>query len=183
MIIMNKKGFTLVELLASLIILSLLMTVAVGSVLRVIDSNRKELYVEDAKKLITQVEYTVRANKLGIVKPSSGNCIVVSLGYLETTDFKKAPSGGEYDHLASFVVLKNQNFNDVYYVRLIENLDNSSFRGISIASLDNLKGGNGKNKVVELASTNKFAVNSSNLSKIQSLLPSNFCTNITVYAK
>ena len=185
MIMINKKGgFTLVELLASLIILSILMTVAVEAVLKVIDSNRKELYVEDAKKFITQVEYTVRANKLGIVKPKSGNCIAVSLNYLDTSDFKKAPSGGKYDYQASFVVLKNQSFNDVYYVRLIEDLSNTSFRGISIAKLEDLKGGKGKNKVVGLKSeNNKFTVNSSNVSKIKSLLPSGFCSNITVYAK
>ncbi len=181
--IMKKSGFTLVELLASLVILSILMTVAVEAVLKVIESNRKELYVEDAKKFISQVEYNIRANKLGIVKPTNGNCIAVSLNYLDTSDFKKAPSGGGYDYQSSFVVLKNQSFNDVYYVRLIEDLSNSAFRGISIAKLEELKGGKGKNKVVGLASTDKFTVNSSSVSKIKSLLPSGFCTNITVYAK
>ncbi len=179
---MDKKGFTLVELLASLTILSMLMVIAVSSVLKVVDSNRRETYVEDAKKFVAQIEYNVRSNK-GIVKPANGSCIAISLDFIDTADFKKAPSGGKYNYEASFVVLKNDNFTDKYYVRLIENLNSTSARGISMASADNLKGGSGKNKVVALKLSEIFSVNESNKAKISALLPSGAsCSSLTVYS-
>ena len=184
---MNKKGFTLVELLASLVILSILMTVAVSSVLRVVETNRRAEYVEDAKKFVAQVEYGIKVKKFpGFKKPTdeNGGCVAISLKDIETSDLDKAPSGGHYDLAYSFVVLQNNHYEDVYYVRLMESLDDHSFRGIYMSALNDLKKGKGKNKVETKYTADLFSVNDSNASKISSALSniSITCSNMKVYS-
>ena len=45
----NKKGFTLVELLAVIVIMGILMMVAIPSISRVIENSRKDTFVDIAK--------------------------------------------------------------------------------------------------------------------------------------
>ena len=62
---MNKKGFTLIELLAVVIILGVIMTIAVPNVLSMLDRNKKDTFIENAKTMVTQAEYTLRSNTTG----------------------------------------------------------------------------------------------------------------------
>lgn len=57
----NNKGFTLVELLASIAILAIISLIAVPSILSISDKNKKEVYVNDTKRLISIAKY--EANK------------------------------------------------------------------------------------------------------------------------
>ena len=57
MLKMNKKGFTLVELLAVIVIIGLLMTLAIPAVLKV-SSNVKQKSYETKIKLITDTAVT-----------------------------------------------------------------------------------------------------------------------------
>ena len=58
---MNQKGFTLMELLATIVILSIIMLIAVPNVINTLDKNKRSFtYVEDAKKMITLAEYKFR---------------------------------------------------------------------------------------------------------------------------
>ena len=47
---MNKKGFTLIELLGVIIILSIIMLIAIPNVTSVLEKNKRENYIADAKK-------------------------------------------------------------------------------------------------------------------------------------
>lgn len=57
----NNKGFTLVELLASIAILAIISLIAVPSILSISDKNKKEVYVNDAKRFVSIAKY--EANK------------------------------------------------------------------------------------------------------------------------
>ena len=59
---MKIKGFTMVELLASMVLLGILMIVAVPTVLRVMDDSRRTTIVNDSKKFVSNVEYKVKHN-------------------------------------------------------------------------------------------------------------------------
>lgn len=49
---MNKKGFTLIEILAVIIILGILMVIAIPSVTKYIESSRKSAYVKTIKSIV-----------------------------------------------------------------------------------------------------------------------------------
>lgn len=55
----NKKGFTLVELLAVIVILAIILAIAVPGISGIINSARRGSFESDAKMIVTGVEYTV----------------------------------------------------------------------------------------------------------------------------
>lgn len=134
---MNNKGFTLVELLTTLVILGILMIVSVPTVIGLIAENEKNTYVSDAKKLIANAEYIVRTtNDDNFRKPYiTDHCIVITLAYMESPDFFTAPGGGSYDVDHSFVVVKSQGYNNfLYYASLVEKINDNSYKGVYFAS-------------------------------------------------
>ena len=68
---MNNKGFTMIELLASMVLLSILMLTAVPTVLGVMDDSRKTTILNDSKKFVANVEYKLKHNNNYIKKPRS----------------------------------------------------------------------------------------------------------------
>lgn len=118
---LNRQGFTLVELLAALVILGLLMVVAAPNVLGILNRNKSEIYVEDAKKLVARAEYVMRGDT-SISKPNGtgASCIAFSLGYLDNSEFNDPPQGGEYFINKSFVKVCKEGYDYKYYVQLLE---------------------------------------------------------------
>lgn len=136
----NNLGFSLVELLAAIIILGVLMTAAVISMTRILDSSRKKKYISDAKELITFADYRIRNHTLkNVERPASGKAIVIRLDYLNNTDITLGPNGGEYNQEKSFVLLKNNGGELEYAILLVENLKKGGYKGISLTKEENLK--------------------------------------------
>ena len=74
---MNQKGFTLVELLATLLIIGVVMGVTIPNVTGIFNQNKVTTYAEDAKKLRTSAEYMFRGNS-AVTKPVANNdCIAI----------------------------------------------------------------------------------------------------------
>jgi prepilin-type N-terminal cleavage/methylation domain-containing protein len=115
----KNKGFTLVELLASLVILGLLTLVAAPNILGILQSTKINTYIDDAKKLATLGEYKFRGDT-NITKPTGSNCIVMTMKYLGTSEFKSAPNDGTYDETKSYVVVQKSGNSYKYYVQLVE---------------------------------------------------------------
>ena len=64
---MNNKGFTLVELIGSMVILGLIMLLVVPNVVGLLNSSRETVYVEDAKKLVLIAKAKVKSVSRQIV--------------------------------------------------------------------------------------------------------------------
>ena len=143
---MNNKGFTLIELLATILILALLMMVAVPNIMSTIDKNKRDTYVEDAKRMITLAEYEVRSNT-NIELPTDGNCIVIPLGSLDLSDFNEGPEGGSYDLQKSYVVIARSGGSYLYYATIVEKFD-GQIKGIPLISRDDLNKENARNEVL-----------------------------------
>lgn len=155
---MNNKGFTMIELLAAIVILGLLMGYAIPTVVRVIDNNKLDTYLEDAKKLATAAEYKIKTSGGKVKMPSKDNCIVINMEYLQSSDFDAAPNGGDYNQLKSFVLVKRQNSTErkfLYYVRLVEEIDSSSFKGIDFSPYSDLSEENSRTLVTGMTTKPK----------------------------
>jgi len=117
---MKQKGFTLVELLATLAIISIIMMIAVPNVMGILDRNKRSTYLEDAKKLVTQADYKFRMAQT-IEKPKGNECIVFRMKSLDVSEIKKGPEGSDYNINNSFVAIKYEGGTYQYAVMLYEN--------------------------------------------------------------
>ncbi len=134
---LNKNAFTLVELLAVIVILSILMAISVPNIISTLDRNKKVTYIGDAKKLIA-----LARNQLGnkINKPGYGELVRVNLSCLDAQDLPSDPEGNPYDEDESFVVIVRKNEELIYYVNLIGKSGNGKTRGIYLTERSNLDG-------------------------------------------
>ncbi len=149
----KKNGFTLIELLAALVILGILMAVAVPNVLGILNQNKITTYIEDTKKLATTAEYKFRGNN-SVVRPTSGNCIIMSLTYLDQSEFESPPNEGEYLKESSFVVIKRSGSTYEYYPQLIEKTKTGAYRGVLVVNSKKLYEENLSSLVTNITSTN-----------------------------
>lgn len=115
---MNNKGFTLVELLASLVILGVLMAITIPNVVGIISQSKTNNYRADAEKMISTAKYKFSADSL--YKPQANECIVITLSYLGESKFDNPPNEGQYLMGESFVIVKREGKRFNYYVRLVE---------------------------------------------------------------
>lgn len=157
--IKNQKGFTLVELLAVIIILAVIMTIAIPNIIGTLDKNKKDSYIKDAKQAITSCEYTIRTEKK-YEYPDDTTAVVFPLSKIKNLDLETSPYDTFYSQADSFVVITKDNVIDnagneyseyIYYVHLVsctdelcENLeDNSSLknRGINLSKSELLDNG------------------------------------------
>ncbi len=118
---MNKKGFTLIELLATLVILSIIMLVAVPSTVSILEKNKKDALISDAKRMVTMAESQIRNNDT--IDTVYGGFIVFKLSYLDDGSFESDPDNATYDRDKSFVVVHKKgnasNYQFDYYVQMI----------------------------------------------------------------
>ena len=150
----KRNGFTLVELLAVIVILGIIMVIAIPNVTGILFKNRAATYVEDAKKLATTAEYKLRGSNTGIVKPTNGKCVIMNLAYLDNSEFEKPPYGGTYLKDESFVVIKKNGAKNEYeyYVQLLEEIkEESSLRGIPFMRAADLYKDNSTNLVANVS--------------------------------
>jgi len=146
----NNKGFTLVELLAALVILSIIMLVAVPSTLNVFDKSKKQQYIADAKKMITLAESTLRSNT-NIDYPTSNKIVVLYLSAINDGTIDEDPEGNEYDSQESFVAVTYKdagsgNYKYEFHTQLVGKGNNKN-RGVVLSDSDDLIGDERYNKV------------------------------------
>lgn len=154
----NKKAFTLIELIAVIVIMGVILTIAVPNSLTMVNRNKKVTVINDAKNFISLVKYQIDSDK-DIEKPGDGEAIVITLGYLDTDDITESPYNNDYSKSQSFVVVAadekqivSGEFIDYYsyYVHLVacndetcESIADINNRyGTVLASLDDLSGNN-----------------------------------------
>ena len=61
---MNKKGFTLIEIIAVVVILGVIMFIAVPSISTYILGSRKDTYISDAKRFVNGAKTNVETKKI-----------------------------------------------------------------------------------------------------------------------
>lgn len=139
MSIKNKMGFTLIELIATITILGIIMLVAVPNVIGVVNKNKSQTYVNDARKLVTLAKYKFDSDA-NVMRPSSTNCVVMKISGLDRSELQKGPEEGTYDENLSFVVIKYENSKYEYYAQLVENYNKNGtqYKGIALMKYSDL---------------------------------------------
>ena len=74
----NNKGFTLVELLAMLVVLGILIGISVPNITGILNQQRETAFIEEASKLLSTAQMMV-STKREVKRPKDGNCIVFSI--------------------------------------------------------------------------------------------------------
>lgn len=164
---MNRKGFTLIEVLAVIIILGVIMSMAIPNVVSVLDRNKEEALIEDAKSMITLTEYTMRKDTSIKFPKNDKDAILLTLEYLNTDDISNSPYDIPYNIKDSFVVIKNETENGVteykYYVQLLAcDSDScstaSKVRGIKLT--DNISSSTDVEKITDKSYSSKDDITS-----------------------
>ena len=81
---LNKKGFTLVELLAVIVVLALLMVVAASSIGSALDNSKKKALLTETQKLVTNISAEAQSLKL--------------MGEVKKADIEKVYNGKDADY-------------------------------------------------------------------------------------
>lgn len=134
----NNKGFTLIEIIAVVAILGIISVVVVPNIFSLVTQSRDEIYLQDARRLIAQAQYKMSSNSSNIEKPSNGECIVMSLNYLNINDFQSPPHGGAYMSDASFVAIKSDGGTYKYAAMLVEHTSDGIYRGVKLSTEEDL---------------------------------------------
>ena len=138
--IMNRKGFTLVELLVMLVVLSILIAISIPNIMGILNDNKKTIAIDDASRMIETAKVRTSMDET-LLPQSNGSCKIFRLSYLDKNDdYKKGPNGGTYNKNESFVLIKmeeigagSKTYKYNYYVRLVENVDENNM-GINNAT-------------------------------------------------
>ena len=135
---MNKKGFTLVELLAVLVILSLILFIVAPNVLKMIERGKKQKFLADAEEMISIAKYKSKLDKYqSLFVAAGGNCYTITmsnLGFEKTEDV----NGYTYDRSNSSVKYCLENSKYVFYVTLISSDGNGNGMSITNVKEDSL---------------------------------------------
>lgn len=138
---MNNKGFTLVEILAMLVVLGILMVITIPNVTGILANNKFKVMKADADKTVDTAK--IRFSQLKPVnKPKVNECVVYSLNALNNTgDITKGPNGGQYLQYESFVAVTRKANRYEYYIRLVELYDDTKKIGIELKESSGLSEG------------------------------------------
>ena len=97
--------------------------------------------------MISNAKYKMTGNN-GVVRPASNQCIVMSLKYLDNSEFDNPPNGGTYDTTQSYVVIKREGKRYKYFVRLAEKLEDNTLNGIEMIEESKLEEDDVKDEVL-----------------------------------
>lgn len=117
---MNKKGFTLIEVISVIIIIGIIMIIAVPNVTQYITSSRKGSYATDIHAYIESIRAEYEGREYGPLLDKDELMIVPIEGIiLEKGDSGKSPFA-EYDYERSYVVIVNEKGGYQFYANVVD---------------------------------------------------------------
>ena len=143
----NNRGFTLVEILAMMVILAILIAISVPNITGIIAKQKENISIEDANKLVETAKVKVRTGSKADLPTGTNNCNIYTMSFLDTNeDYSTGTNGGTYDKYESFVIIKKKvttsgSIHEVTYenyVRLFEKVDGKNM-GVEITKIEELE--------------------------------------------
>ncbi len=148
----NNKGFTLVEILAMLLVLGIIVAITIPNITGILSGQKENVYIEDAKKLINDAKTQMTIDSK-IKKPIYSNqCVIFTLDYLDKNeDVVTGAANGTYSRTMSVVVVSKNGKQYDYRVRLVEDND-GEYYGFNDVTLNALESGRAKNALDNITS-------------------------------
>jgi len=103
----NNKGFTLVELLAVIVILGVISTVAIPSVNNYINGSKDDSFVYEAKNYVKAVQTGIVSGEYDAPR-NANDVTIVSLNYIETLEGETSPYGEKWVDNKCYVAVVNE---------------------------------------------------------------------------
>ncbi len=129
---MNNKGFTIIEVLATITIIALFAIIVTPNVYKSVNNAKKDRYIADAKEMISKARYRKSMKKYKYLFNEENNCNAISLKNLGVFKMQN-PDKGYYDTDQSGVMICLENDEYKYYIKLISN------KGRSINNYTNIE--------------------------------------------
>lgn len=139
--IYNKKGFTLIEIVAVVIIIGIVFTIAVPMVSSYILDSRKTSYYGSISAYVETIQSEYDMREFGdYIDDSEIMLVPIKLIKLESGDSDSTPFG-YYDYNKSYVVIKSSVYTNEYYANF---LDDANY-GVSNLNINSISKGSIKN--------------------------------------
>lgn len=123
---LNKKGFTLVELLAVIVVLAIILVIAIPNVLGIIDNSRKDSFISTAKMIVDAAKTSIASNSnIAVPVKTDGSDAIVLLvngagaNSLKVDNMTKDVDGGSYTTANCWVLIYRDGSSVLqYYITL-----------------------------------------------------------------
>ena len=111
----NRKGFTLIELIAVVVIMAIIALLATPNIISLLEKGKKEQFVADAKEFVSKATYMYKSEKFNSEQNSSS--WYKSIGEIKgvTTEDLIGPWGEDY---SGSVTISTTGATRYYYITL-----------------------------------------------------------------
>ena len=107
---MNKKGFTLIEVIVVIVLIALIAVIAVPNVINMANKGQKKEIIVDAESIINDAKHKINLQKYESLRPKNNNPAEIDVSVLATEVDKT------YTKKKLKIALENNEY--VYYVYL-----------------------------------------------------------------
>jgi prepilin-type N-terminal cleavage/methylation domain-containing protein len=141
---MNRKGFTLVELLAVIVILAIILAIAIPGISGVIESSTKNAFESDAKMLLKEINYKMMEDSAfkpsdvnettitSLLNISNSNYQTVSVSILNGKPYVIIQGKNKWNGLLTYGTYQSMDVEDnSNYSKVVNQLGYDSSRGVN----------------------------------------------------